>query len=302
MPKKTFKKNILLVIAGGIGKNVLATAVVESIKKSAPQSSITIATAYPFVWKNNPHVVSALDLNSEMYGFFKDQIAHGNWTILNHDPYHADEYLNRQTHLIDTWCHLIGIEPVTHTPSLFFTETEKDLAKRLLPDTKKPLFFIQTSGGAPNQRFPISWARDLPLEVAQTVVNDMNKKGYHTVHLRRNNQPALENTTWVEATPRDMMAMMPFSKKRLFIDSLPQHAAAAFNLPSVVMWIVNDPKIFGHKMHTNIQADVDKNFRHNPMSYLEKYDITGAIEQDPFNDNSEIFDAEEILKALNKQK
>ena len=100
------------------------------------------------------------------------------------------------------------------------------------------------------------------------------------------------------------MALIKFSDKRLFIDSFPQHTAAALGLQSVVTWVSNDPKTFGYNIHKNLipptgRPEEQKNFRHYPNSYLEQFDITGAIEQYPYIEPMEkLFSAEEILKTL----
>ena len=310
MLKKT-PENYLLIIAGGIGKNILATAVVASFKKAKPDANLVIMTAHPIAWQGNPEIKAVYDLNNPP-PLYQEVLGHKKWTIFRHDPYLTEDFLYRRAHLIDIWCKLLGVPVSTRQPKVFVTQEETERAEKLLaesviseslesgkgaPPIKKPVFLIQTSGGAPNQKFPISWARDLPLTTAQKVVDAMNKKGYQTYQIRNINQPALENVTWLNATTREIMAVLPFSDKRLFIDSLPQHAAAALGLPSVVTWIINSPKMFGYPLHHNIEANVDASFRHYPMSYLEKFDITGAIEQCPF-DTTEIFDVEAILKTL----
>ena len=43
-------------IEGGIGKNILATSVVSSLKTSDPNRKIVIVSAWPQVWFNNPDV------------------------------------------------------------------------------------------------------------------------------------------------------------------------------------------------------------------------------------------------------
>ncbi|HAO64396.1 TPA: hypothetical protein DCQ44_00240 [Candidatus Taylorbacteria bacterium] len=286
----------MMLIAGGLGKNILATAVVASFKEAHEHDNLTVLTAHPTAWQNNPDVKDVLDLNN-LSALFPDLIKDKNWTIFKHDPYLTEDFLYRRNHLIDIWCKLLGVTATTRQTRLHITEEEKKRAETFLPEDKKPIFLIQTSGGASNQKYPISWARDLPLATAQKVVDAMNSKGYHTLHIRNINQPALENATWLNATTREIMALLPLSSKRLFIDSFPQHAAAALGLPSVVAWIINSPKMFGYPIHTNIETGANAAFRHYPTSYLDKFDITGAIEQCPF-DTTEIFDVETILKAL----
>ena len=43
-------------IEGGIGKNILSTSVVSSLKKSDPERKIIVVCAWAEVWFNNPNV------------------------------------------------------------------------------------------------------------------------------------------------------------------------------------------------------------------------------------------------------
>ena len=60
-------------IEGGVGKNVLATAVVSSLKKSDPERKIIITTAWPAVWFNNPNVDQVFVLG-QTANFYKNFI------------------------------------------------------------------------------------------------------------------------------------------------------------------------------------------------------------------------------------
>lgn len=293
------KKQIIFNIMGGIGKNILATAVVSSIKKKYPNRSIIVTTPWTIAWENNPDIEKAIDLEKTPH-FYRDFVRGTDSTIFRLDPYNCDDFFHRRKHLIDIWCELCGVEYDGSSPKLFFTEEEKEVVKsRLFPDTedKRPLFFIQPSGGATNQPYPISWARDLPFPVAQEVVNEMNKKGYRTIHLRRDTQLPLENTEWIPLTLRQAMCAIQFSDKRLLVDSFGAHAAAAFGLPAVVTWVSNTPKVFGYGLHANIEVRTPEEFRHHVDAYIEKYNIGGLWHEHPYKDDR-IFSVEEILEAL----
>ena len=46
--------NIIFEISGGIGKNIVATAVIRALKKQYPEKNIILQTAYPDIFVNNP--------------------------------------------------------------------------------------------------------------------------------------------------------------------------------------------------------------------------------------------------------
>lgn len=292
------KSRILFSIHGGIGKNIAATAVVASLKQTVTDLDIIVVTPYTFIWFNNPYIQAAINPEQEP-NLYEKLIQDKKSIYLNHDPYHHEDYLYRKSHIIETWCSLIGIPCLTTTPSLYMTSHEFESVNAKLPKNK-PLFFIQTNGGAPGQRFPVSWSRDLPLSIAQEVVSSMVLKGFEPVHLRRGDQPALKGVTWLNMSPRETICAIRFSSKRLFIDSFPQHAAAALGKKSTVTWITNNPKVFGYTFHDNIMPSIEPGFRHYPDSYFEQYDITGALHQCPY-DTDKIFDVKEILASIEKQ-
>ncbi len=282
-------------VAGGAGKNVMATAVVHSLREAEPETEIIVASPYSAVWSNNPDVSKVVSLSSTR-DLYTQHIKGTDCKIYMQEVYLSDDFVNRRTHLIEAWCNLHTIPYTDAQPKLYFTEKEKDVIRAKLPSTK-PLFMIQTSGGAPNQQYPISWMRDMPLPIAQEIVNQMNERGFETIHLRRPDQYALENTTYVQMSVREMMGSILFSEKRLFIDSLAQHAAAALAMPSVVTWAGNIPEVFGYQMHTNILPTVTEEHRHYIDSFLDKWNITGALHECPWNTN-EIYDIKIILTAL----
>lgn len=301
---------IIFNIAGGAGKNIIATAVIESIKAKYPTSQIIISTPWRDVWLNNPNVSKIIDLTTTP-SFYEEYVYKKNVTLLFFDPYNDTEFIYRREHIIETWCRLCGVPCITKTPRLFFSENEKEAVRKKLysnivdkDDVRKPLFFIQPSGGANNQPYPISWARDLPLKTAEEVVKAMNEQGYRSIHIRRKEQLPLAGTTWIDFTLREAMCSIQFSDKRLFVDSLATHVAGAFELESVILWVTNSPEVFGYSTHQHLEAfknNQDKlEWRHNPDAYLDQYNIAGVWSEHPFMDD-EIFEKEEILKYFTKK-
>lgn len=285
---------IIFMISGGIGKNVMATAMIQATKKAYPKKNIIVITAWPEAWLHNPHVSKIINFVREK-DFFKN-INKENFVFLGHDPYFDQNFIYRKKHLIEIWCEMYEIPYHNEQPQLYFTDSEKEDVKNRLP-VDKPLFFIQTSGGALNQDFPISWMRDMPLNIAQEIVNEMVNLGFRAIHLRREDQYSLKKAERLDFDLREAMCAIEFSEKRLFIDSFAQHAAAALNKPSVVTWVGNKPEIFGYKIHKNLLPKEASKFRHQIDSYLEPYNITGMIHECPY-DTDDLFDKKEILENL----
>ena len=64
-------------IEGGIGKNILATAVVSSLKAADPERKIVVVSAWPQVWFNNPDVYQVFPFG-QLANFYKIYIQNQN--------------------------------------------------------------------------------------------------------------------------------------------------------------------------------------------------------------------------------
>jgi len=290
-------KRIIFNIAGGMGKNITATAVVRNIKRAYPEHSIVVTTPYADIWLNNPNVSEIVSIEKTPF-FYRDYLMDPETLLLKKEPYHSSDFVSQKKHLVEIWCDLAGVPCVDMQPELFFTDEEIAKAEKMTKGNF-PTFFIQTSGGAPNQAFPVSWARDLPMSLAERICIRMNEEGYKIHHIRRPDQLSIPGTEMVNLPIREVMCMLKFSDKRLFIDSFAQHAAAAVGMPSVVTWVGNRPDVFGESIHTNILPKEKEQFRHYIDSYLEKYNITGSLHECPYN-TDDIFDFDEIISKLLK--
>ncbi len=286
---------IIFQINGGIGKCVAATAVCKAIKTQHPQAELIVISGYPDVFERNPNVSMALHGGNLNY-FFPQHIEGKDAALFLHDPYHETDFIYQRGHLIEVWCRMFDIKYNGELPEVFLTGKEKTTANTFL-NTPKPILLIQTSGGLTDQADKYSWPRDLPNATAQKVVNAFAQE-YTVIHIRRQDQLALQNTFTATANFRVIAALILRSEKRLFIDSFAQHTAAALGKPSVVCWVANLPSQFGYDMHTNLIANpptLPPEFRHSVFS---KYNISDKVTEFPYNSEDEIFDADRIIEAL----
>lgn len=288
---------IIFNISGGIGKCIAATAVCEAIMKQYPDAKLIVGSAYPDVFIGNPFVYRTFMFGGVNY-FYSDYVQGKDVKVFSHDPYLETAFINREKHLIEIWCDMYGIKYNGETPKVFLTQEEiNNYSKKYL--SEKPVLALQTNGGAPDQQNKYSWARDIPDHVALAVIEEF-KKDYLIAHIRRDDQKNYPNTVSVTDNFRSVATFLMMSQKRLLIDSFAQHTAAAFNLPSTVLWVVNDPKVFGYKIHDNILANPETKQPDLKSSFLQKYDILGDPIQFPYNNQEEIFDIKPIIDSLKK--
>jgi hypothetical protein len=288
--------NIIFSINGGIGKCVMATAVCKAIKKLYKKANLIVISGYPEVFINNPNVHRSYAFGTTSY-FYEEYIKNEKVLVFANDPYLTTEHIKQEQHLIKTWCDMYGIEYSGEKPEIYLTAREqKFFAAQYITD--KPILLIQPNGGSPTD-MKYSWARDIPYDLMQDIVNEMCND-YHVVHVGREDQSKYQNTTPVNASFRQLCVLMSMSSKRLLIDSFGQHVAAAFNLPSTVCWIANKPEVFGYDIHDNIKANeftVKPELRN---SFLSEFNIQGDLLEFPYRSEAEIFDRDAILNSLKK--
>jgi hypothetical protein len=286
--------NIIFQINGGIGKVVAATAVCKSIKVKYPDSKLIVVSGYPDVFLNNPNVDRAFAFGQQQY-FYEEYVENQDFIVFAHDPYLDTTHLKFEEHLIETWCRIYDLPFIQKQGEIFLTQREIDFySQKYISD--KPIFLLQTNGGG-DSNIKYSWARDIPHNIVRDIIEQF-RADYNMVHIRRDDQINYEHAIGVSDNFRSLVVLISLSSKRLLMDSFAQHVAAALNLPSVVLWIVNSPKVFGYDIHTNIIAEPETKKPDIRAAYLSKYNIGGELVEFPYNNEMEIFNIGKILEKF----
>jgi len=287
--------NVIFQIQGGLGKSVAGTAVLKAIKKKYSKANIIVVTEHPQVFINNPNTNRVLQ-SHQTNGLYKTYIDKKDVKVFFADPYHHNDFITEEKHLIAIWCEMYGLEYNGEMPEIFLSKGEKEYFSQFYK-LDKPIMAIQPNGGALGQPLKYSWTRDIPASVVNHVVNYF-KSDYAIVHIKREDQLIYENTIGAMDDWRSIAIMLTMSSKRFLIDSSSMHIATALNLPSVVGWIGTNPKVFGYEMHKNIMAnDFTKeiNIEHNAYS---KNLLFEDISTFPYNSFDEVFNIDEIITNL----
>jgi hypothetical protein len=96
----------------------------------------------------------------------------------------------------------------------------------------------------------------------------------------------------------ELFSLLVVAKKRVLIDSSLQHAAAALNLKSTVLWVGTSPKVFGYKLHTNIEAKLPQTANQLIGSYTFDYQFENNIHECPYMNINDIFNTDLILSSI----
>ena len=292
-------KHIIFHIEGGIGKNIIATAVAKAIKKAHPDRKLIIVSPWAAVWVNNPDIHRFYVMGQGTPYFYEDFIKGKDTLIYKQEPYHHESFLNKNCSLAETWCKQFGVPYNNEQPELYMSTKEQDSIERKFNVFGKPVLVLQTNGGGP-QDYPISWVRDAPLNNIKSVLGALQDK-YKVIHVRREDQPNIPGVDFI-ATPnlRELFALIEYSHCRLFIDSFAQHAARALDRPSVVLWPVDNVKPLGYPdYHINVVSKADQKKVHLIDSYLADFPINGEhLHECPFKDDN-LFSTNKIIDGLN---
>ena len=187
---------IIFQVDGGIGKCIAATAVCKAIKKQYPDDELVVVSGYPEAFLCNDNISENLRF-SELQYFWQRHIQGQQVKMMLHNPSLDTGFITGTNHLIKVWCEMFGIQYNGEQPELFLTDREYNFYGNRFP-SEKPILLIQTSGGAPEQPNKYSWTRDIPHVTAQKIVNAF-ANDYNVVHIRREDQLPLQNTTPIHA-------------------------------------------------------------------------------------------------------
>jgi len=297
---KPDNKYLIFDSTGGQGKQIQATAVIRAIKKQYPDRKLIWICSWDSAAFYNPNIFRFF-LQNQLPNYFKDDYLNEDTIIMKHDPYNETNHILRKEHLTETWCKMFNIPYDGYKPDIYLNPRELEIARDKIKPDNRPIMLLQTHGGAVgNQQYSKkSWYRDMPIEIAQKLVNYFNKS-YRILHIRAPEQPALQGVELLNLPLRELYAVFPLSTKRLFIDSFSQHLAAALGLQSTVVWIGNSPKVFGYPDNINILPSANIINSLNKYSYLLD-DISGFVQSFPY-DTVNLFNINEIIEAVNKQK
>lgn len=284
-------------IEGGLGKNIAATALLPDIAKQYKTRKIVVVASYPEVFLNHPDVHRVYRVGMTAY-FYEDYILNKDTLVFRHEPYFQTGHILKQKHLVQNWAELLGISYKKQLPNLHFNMMQKKLPN--IWQRQKPILLIQTNGGLfQGQALDYAWTRDMPIELANYIVDKVGKN-YHVIQITRENSPQIPGAEIINypMSNMELFGLVAASEKRFLIDSCLQHAAAALNLPSTVFWVGTAPENFGYEMHTNVKSLPPKGQTKLIDAYLFDYSFDGQLHECPYQDLSEMFDMDAVDKIL----
>lgn len=264
MKKLTGKKLPTFKVKGGLGKHIVFSSLLDTIKEK--YGKINIISPYPEVFEGNSNIQHNifLDEYENNRKYFGKVIS----KIYSYDPY-DHEFAFDDKHILDSWIKaydlnkdLVG-EPIVKIPNSIIQEVKEYIDNK----TSGKLILVQFSGGQPPVGFndksvykqtDLTIQRNYPYQMSQILVNKLKEKyPEHTIiNVSLPNEYSLMNTQRIPMNFRAHFYTTKVADVIICIDSMLQHIAATSNTPTIVLWNSKSftPKHkFGWDKHINIQ-------------------------------------------------
>ena len=173
------KKYSLFHLQGGFGKHIAATAVAKCIKNNFPSRELIVTGVWVEIFQNLPFVDRVYQMGNTSY-YYQTYVEGMDSLVFANEPYFTTDHVNKTLPLVQTWCKMYNLDYNGEMPQIKFNPLQRKGAKDFWPSRAngKPIMVIQTNGGMYQEQRPYLWARDMPVVLAQKIV-DRYADEYH---------------------------------------------------------------------------------------------------------------------------
>jgi len=291
----------LIAVEGGVGKNVMLTAIMSQLKKKYDE--IYVITPYIDVFKCCPEVTDCFPMGPAAASLYQELVLDDDCDVLWKEPYSNQHFIKKQTHLFNAWLEEYGFEKGAEGPSLLTPNIDVSLEySELAVDAKKEaealgeFFMVQFCGG----QSPFDPKKDYNCRVeaikrnyfkSQELVNALHElyPNVTIVHYALDTEPQLQNTKIYHKPFIWYAEMAKYASKVICTDSSLQHLVTGVCKDVTVIWGETRPEHFGYAWNKNICA---KNV-HNTQPYFKPMGASPSMVKFP--------SVEEVMAVVNKE-
>lgn len=291
-----------VMINGGTGKSIMATAMMPLLKKKYDE--VYVCSPYYDIFKCCPYVDEAFQPG--MPNLYRDLLCDDDVELLCREPYNNPRFIKKEIHLFEAWAEEWGIElerdPMEMHPILTKWD-ELQAVHRRYDDMRKgwgKFVLVQFCGGQ-SPLVPQQQAGQYNDHVeglrrnyykGQELV-DLIKQEYpehQIIHYALPNEPSYTKTIKVELPYLAYAKACEEADAIITIDSSLQHLAASTKTPRIVIWGETAPEHFGYASSVNLRCKGIK----NTQPYFQPLGASPALV--PFPEPEEVITAlKEIL-------
>lgn len=285
------KKDLLVIVSGGVGQNIMRSAITKELKEK--YNEIFIVSPYQDIWQTQDLQGVYGEAVPSLYQQLIKGSTNDDLDIIPISPYETTGFLNKTEHFLDAYRGLFGLEK-KGVESCMNDHVDIDVSK-IMPDideqaiaevnrllkenNKKDICLIQSSGGIS----PLAPASTLQQEVIirnykymEDLVAVEAEKHPDTLFLQYKlpQESLLKGCVSIEKPYLFYRALAKYCKNAIVIDSSLAHIIEGV-LRANVIWLETSPEQFGWASHNNIKGakndlDVEPLFNawHNPPSVV----------------------------------
>jgi ADP-heptose:LPS heptosyltransferase len=153
--------------------------------------------------------------------------------------------LYEHRHLMTLLGEALGVEVTDPRPALYLTREEDEAGARRMAAFHTPVVIHAASRNLPNKNWdPECWAALV-----------RSRPGMSFVQVGEPREPRIAGAVSLFGLPlRDALAAVKHARAVVAVDSMFAHAAAAFDVPAVVLWGPTHPSLIAHPRHVRVSA------------------------------------------------
>lgn len=270
------KEKVVIMVSGGIGREIALTGVVTEYAKRNPDKEVNVIAGFPDLYLNNPYINRVYPISHQYV--FDDVIK--NSTYIDLEPYNDVDYYKNDKHLIEVYAKQLLGKLEFIEPQVYLHQQEVNMAKDFAKNFKKPIIFMQPFGSTGGQ-FTQKCNKDSGIECTDiTLMEDPSnrslsfeltdklceelKEDYDLILIRTPNQytpkdiPSLLQANGQPMPIRQILAILPYVKGFISCDSFLHHAAKTMELNNgIVLWGTTKVENLGYDCFDNLTHDLD---------------------------------------------
>lgn len=290
-------KKCLINVEGGLGKNIMLTAILTELKAQNGYDEMYVISPYHDVFKACSMVTDAFQPG--LGTLYQELVLDEDCDVLWKEPYSNQKFIKKQCHLFDAWAEEFGITLPTdgskYVPLLDNIEKEypqlRKIADEKMNEWNHNFCIVQFTGG----QSPLTPQKDpqgnpvpyMNMQEAikrnyhkgEQVVQRLKEKwpGTTIVHFALPNEPSINGAIKIEAPYLTYRLLAAEAKEIVCIDSSLQHLATGVNDNITVIWGETRPEHFGYTCNRNVCA---KNVL-NSQPYFKPLGVSPSIVRMP---------------------
>ncbi len=250
--RKTMQPGIHVSLAHGIGDGLMATPMLEALRKLNPDRNIAVYAPWaPDLLQGNPAVdrIATHPLDAQR-------------TVRLEQSVYAWAGANRwEGHLAEAYCRMFGLPvPDSLIPRLYGNHGVHSDDPPQITDDSPYIVIAPWSTARTFDFFRVSGNKNWPLDRWDKVIRFAHESSYKVVQIRGSEEEPLVHNVDRDLCGKPLRTVFGCIRNAAMlvsVDTMAHHAAAALSVPSVVLWGRSKPRHFGyhHDQIINLQGE-----------------------------------------------